>query len=341
MLHDSAVCSSECQWDWPRRHESLSTCTATCHIGQTARQGNRKWPPIGIKMEDMLVALLVFQKNLLCTRNIVMLVLPWRFRCQGRMFAHAGVGLGLRLVLYPILRTYTMFKTEFGSEKYIEAISDCRYRIAMTKLRSSSHTLEVERGRYTKPKTNICERLCPVCNVIEYEIHFLANCKLYDAERTHFFGKVTAKIQNLHELNDADKFILLMSSKDKQILVWTGKFIYECFNIRSRFYFNYCGVWSRVLYISFFPRCTDSAVAGANGGCPTMTASVGMMTNVQENCYLLCGFYLKFYWYLNDYLLSSSTVSHDFMYNAVPLTHCCLLCVTCMILRNALSEMTK
>ena len=121
-----------------------------------------------------------------------------------------------------------MFKTEFGSEKYIEAISDCSYSIAMTKLRSSSHTLEVERGRYTKPKTNICERLCPVCNVIEDKIHFLANCKLYDAERTHFFGKVTAKIQNLHELNDADKFILLMSTKDKQILVWTGKFIYKC-----------------------------------------------------------------------------------------------------------------
>ena len=60
----------------------------------------------------------------------------------------------------------------------------------------------------------------------------------------------------------------------------------------------------------------DSAVAGANGGCPTMTASVNMMTNVQENCYLLCGFYLKFYWYLNDYLLSSATVSHDFMYNS-------------------------
>ena len=122
----------------------------------------------------------------------------------------------------PILRTYTMFKTEFGSEKYLEAISDYRYRIALTKLRSSSHALEVERGRYTKPKINICETLCPVCNVIEDEIHFLANCKLYDTERTHFFGKVTAKIQNLHQLNDADKFIPLMSSKDKQIVLWTG-----------------------------------------------------------------------------------------------------------------------
>ena len=115
----------------------------------------------------------------------------------------------------PILRTYTMFKTEFGSEKYTEAISDCRYRIAMTKLRSSSHTLEVERGRYTNPKTNICERLCPVCNVIEDEIHFLANCKLYDAERTHFFGKVTAKIQNLHLTTQINSFYWCQARTNK------------------------------------------------------------------------------------------------------------------------------
>ena len=56
----------------------------------------------------------------------------------------------------------------------------------------------------------------------------------------------------------------------------------------------------------------DSGVAGANGGCHTITASVSMIANVQENCYLHCGFYLKFYWCLNDYLLSSATVSHDF-----------------------------
>ena len=70
------------------------------------------------------------------------------------------------------------------------------------------------------------------------------------------------------------------------------------------------------LYISYIPRGTDSAVAGANGSCPTMRASVSMMTNVQENCYLHCGFYLKFYWYLNDYYstgvqIVSCTLSDD------------------------------
>ena len=38
---------------------------------------------------------------------------------------------------------------------------------------------------YTTPKTIIC----PVCNTIEDEIHFLVNCKWYDATRSHFLDK--------------------------------------------------------------------------------------------------------------------------------------------------------
>ena len=140
----------------------------------------------------------------------------------------------------PILRAYSMFKTEFRFEKYLEAITDCRYRTAMTKLRSCSHTLEIERGRYTKPKTDISEQLCPLCNAMEDEIHFLVNCKLYEAERLRFFSKLMKKIRHFNELDDIEKFILLMSSKDNQIVTWTGKFIYKSFNIRSRFYLN-CG----------------------------------------------------------------------------------------------------
>ena len=104
----------------------------------------------------------------------------------------------------PILRTYSMFKTEFRFEKYLEAITDCRYRTAMTKLRSSSHTLEIERGRYTKPKTDISERLCPLCNAVEDEKHFLVNCKLYEAERLRFFSKLMTKIRNFSELDDVE-----------------------------------------------------------------------------------------------------------------------------------------
>ena len=92
---------------------------------------------------------------------------------------------------HPILRTYLTFKKDFGLEKYLDVISNSHYRIAMTKLRASSHTLEIERGRYTKPKTDVCERLCPTCNVIEDEVHCLVKCKLYESERKRLFDRIS------------------------------------------------------------------------------------------------------------------------------------------------------
>ena len=65
----------------------------------------------------------------------------------------------------PILWNYKTFKSQFGVEPYLRLISDFRYRNALTKLRTSSHTLEIERGRYATHKTLACDRLCRTCNV--------------------------------------------------------------------------------------------------------------------------------------------------------------------------------
>ena len=136
---------------------------------------------------------------------------------------------------HPILRTYSMIKQDFGLEKYLEAISDSRYRIATSKLRASSHTLEIERERYTKPKTDNSKRLCPVCYTIEDEVHFLINCKLYEPERQRLFLMINEKKQNFQSLNDVEKFTFLLSNPDNQLIVWIGKFIYKCFQARSEF----------------------------------------------------------------------------------------------------------
>ena len=109
----------------------------------------------------------------------------------------------------------------------IEAIPVSRYRTAMNKLGSSSHTLEFERGKYTKPKTDISERRCPVCNTMDDEINFLVNWKLYEAQRLHCFGKFMTKVQILNEHNDVDEFIILKSSMDNKIVAWSRKFIYN------------------------------------------------------------------------------------------------------------------
>ena len=66
----------------------------------------------------------------------------------------------------PTVRKYTTFKHSFGFERYLKQISDSRYRNAITKLRVSSHSLAIERGRHLG--TAVQERLCNICNVIEY-----------------------------------------------------------------------------------------------------------------------------------------------------------------------------
>ena len=59
----------------------------------------------------------------------------------------------------PKFRTYSLFKTTFGLEPYLTVMKDPRYRNALTRLRSGSYNLEIERGRHCRPKVPPQERL--------------------------------------------------------------------------------------------------------------------------------------------------------------------------------------
>ena len=74
-----------------------------------------------------------------------------------------------------ILKTYAPYKCDFNTESYLEVISVPKYRIALSKLRSSSHNLEIERGRYVRPKKILDERVCMLCKVVDDEIHFVTS----------------------------------------------------------------------------------------------------------------------------------------------------------------------
>ena len=50
------------------------------------------------------------------------------------------------------------------------------FRIAITKIRLSSHLFNIERGRWGKPKIDAVDRKCNHCNVIEDEYHCLIEC---------------------------------------------------------------------------------------------------------------------------------------------------------------------
>ena len=136
---------------------------------------------------------------------------------------------------YPILRTYRLFKQNFCFEPHLTHIKNACHRSALNKLRCSSHLLAIERGRHTKPKTPIENRLCFHCNTIEDEIHFLTNCGIYERDRQIFFNSVSSKFPNFSHLNSEHKFVFLLSCEDNQITTHLGKFIYTALQDREDF----------------------------------------------------------------------------------------------------------
>ena len=85
----------------------------------------------------------------------------------------------------PRLTFYKSVKKSYVFEEYLN-LSTFQWRKHITKLRCSSHTLQIEKGRHIQQDRE--ERLCDVCslNEIETEDHLLLRCTLYDFLRTKY-----------------------------------------------------------------------------------------------------------------------------------------------------------
>ena len=138
------------------------------------------------------------------------------------------------LVKNPILRTYDKIKHDFIMEPYLYLVKKPKYRIAISKLRCSSHTLAIEKGRHTKPRTNLSERLSLFCRSkkVEDEKHFIIECCLYSDERDRLFTKMITVNPDFASMHDDDKFEYLFRTDNERTLAWLGKFIHESLSKR-------------------------------------------------------------------------------------------------------------
>ena len=70
------------------------------------------------------------------------------------------------------LRTYRLYKSELLP--YVKINMDMTHRRILAKFRSGSLPLNIETGRYAKPKVPLLDRTCKLCsnNCIEDEMHF-------------------------------------------------------------------------------------------------------------------------------------------------------------------------
>ena len=105
--------------------------------------------------------------------------------------------------------------------------------MALTRLRISCHSLEIERGRYHKPASTPAHlRLCKDCESVEDELNFVCVCPKYDSLREHLVSIVCNDNPNFVFLSVNDKFLNLMQALDSHVLTALSKFVFMSFKLR-------------------------------------------------------------------------------------------------------------
>ena len=100
------------------------------------------------------------------------------------------------------LEYLALVKTDFCIENYVVMLP-LHARRDFAKLRTSSHPLEIEVARYTKPKPPREQRKCKLCksDSIEDELHLLLRCSHYSDTRKTLFSRFAKLLP--FELNDS------------------------------------------------------------------------------------------------------------------------------------------
>ena len=115
------------------------------------------------------------------------------------------------------LRTYRMFKNIYEYEPYLSTVMKVNHRIALSCLRVSCHSLEIEVGRYKKPTPTPPEsRLSRHCHLVEDEIHFLCDCVQFIDLREDLLQTASFYIPSIMLMSSTEKFTTLFHcTRDK------------------------------------------------------------------------------------------------------------------------------
>ena len=127
-----------------------------------------------------------------------------------------------------VLTLYKNYKLSFDFEHYLNILPN-KLRVAISRLRLSSHQLRIETGRYSQNRVDRAQRICTLCNKsdIEVEYHFVLVCPVYSILRQKYIRPCYYSRSSVYKL------ILLMQTKQQGVLQKLGKCVYESFRLRS------------------------------------------------------------------------------------------------------------
>ena len=103
----------------------------------------------------------------------------------------------------------------------------------MTRLRVSSHRLQIENGRWARPNAlPIHDNKSLECNVVEDEYHFVLECIIYTDLRTQYIPNYYRCRHNMYTYVD------LLNVENPTITNRRVVYIYKAFESRSNYNYN-------------------------------------------------------------------------------------------------------
>ena len=111
------------------------------------------------------------------------------------------------------LALYRLIKSEPMAESYVKKAISGVIRRTITQLRCGCLPLEVEVGRFRRPKTPACRRTCQLCkgDSVEDETHFLTTCPVLAPLRIKLYEKVSTSFDpDAYSLDPLSKTITVL-----------------------------------------------------------------------------------------------------------------------------------
>ena len=131
---------------------------------------------------------------------------------------------------------FTDIKKDISFEPYLSSAPTRGERVLITKLRTSDHDLEIEKGRRHRPVIPRENRLCKSCNnnQIEDEMHFIFECTPYEPHKSNFLRKCYNLFPRTKHLGYQDLLQLIFMNPNPQLLSDLISYIYTIPNTRSQ-----------------------------------------------------------------------------------------------------------
>jgi hypothetical protein len=125
------------------------------------------------------------------------------------------------------LEYYRVHKRHYEQAVYTTCLPR-HQRSTLAMLRCGSLPLMMETGRWTKPKTPVEQRVCPICpDQIESELHFMFDCSLYDDLRSRLVTHALRVIPGYGGLLPLGKYACIMECVDNDFNRALGNIIYK------------------------------------------------------------------------------------------------------------------